>query len=84
MAKRISEEEADRAVDRIRKKYNDLIVMYMLDPRIKSAFEQRLFEIRAGSFDPARFLRDEIESLLEIEKKERDNPLCFPLLMFYS
>ncbi|MDX9802146.1 MAG: hypothetical protein RBT69_12510 [Spirochaetia bacterium] len=72
MTKRISEAETEKAVEKIRKKYNDLIVMYMLDPRIKSAFEQRLFEIRAGSFDPARFLRDEIESLLEIEKKERD------------
>ena len=72
MAKRISEEEAERAIDRIRRKYNDLIVMYMLDPRLKRAFEQRLFEIRQGGFDPARFLCDEIESLLDIEKKERE------------
>ncbi len=72
MAKRISEAETETAIVRIRKKYNDLIVSYMLDPRIKEGFEKRLLEIRKRGFDIARFLGDEITSILEIEKAEKE------------
>lgn len=72
MAKKISAAETEKAIARIREKYNNLIVTYMLDPRIREGFEQRLFEIRKNNFDPLRFLHDEIKSIHDIERKEKE------------
>jgi hypothetical protein len=72
MAKKISSDEAERVAEKIRKKYNELIVSYMLAPRIKDGFEERYNEIKKYGVDPARFLTDEIKSLKEIEQKEKE------------
>ena len=72
MAKKISSEEAEKAVEKIRKKYNDLIVTYMLNPRLKDGFEERYYEIKKYGVDPVRFLNDEIKSIKEIEQQEKE------------
>ena len=72
MGKKITSEEIERAAEKIRKKYNDLIVSYMLNPRIKDGFEERYSEIKKYNVDPTRFFTDEIISLKEIEQKEKE------------
>lgn len=72
MGKKITSTEIEKAAEKIRKKYNDIIVSYMLSPRIKEGFENRYNEIKKYGFDPLRFLNDEINALKEIEQKEKE------------
>ena len=72
MGKRINSDEIERAAEKIRTKYTDLIVSYMLNPRIKNGFEERYSEIKKYGFDPVRFLTDEIKALKEIEQIEKE------------
>ncbi|MCL2293729.1 MAG: hypothetical protein FWC36_02530 [Spirochaetes bacterium] len=72
MDKKISNAEAEQIAEKIRKKYNDLIVTYMLAPRLRDGFEARYNEIKRYGVDQARFLNDEIQSLKAIELKEKE------------
>ena len=72
MGKKLSSNEIEKVAEKIRKKYNDIIVSYMLNPRIKNGFEERYSEIKNRGFDPLRFFNDEIKALTEIEQKEKE------------
>ncbi|MCL2705478.1 MAG: hypothetical protein FWE72_04630, partial [Spirochaetaceae bacterium] len=72
MGKKLSSQEIESTAEKVRKKYNDLIISYMLTPRIKEGFEERYNEIKKYGFDPTRFFNDEIKALIELEQKEKE------------
>ncbi|MCL2791483.1 MAG: hypothetical protein FWD87_00165 [Spirochaetaceae bacterium] len=72
MSKKISSDEMEKVAEKIRKKYNDIIVSYMLSPRIKEGFDDRYNEIKKYGVDPLRFFNDEITALKDIEQKEKE------------
>lgn len=72
MKKKLSDQEIEAIIRKIRNKYNDLIVSYLLSPRLKEHFEDRLYQIRRAGFYPERFLQDEILNIKKIEQNEKD------------
>lgn len=70
--KPLSPEEVERAVEKIRKEWNDLIIGYMLSPRIKESFEERYIDALRARIDMASFLSAEMRAIRELrEQKEQ-------------
>ena len=72
MKKKLNEQEIESIINKIRNKYNDLIVTYMLSPRLKNHFEDRLYQVKRAGVNPERFFRDEIYNIKQIEQSEKD------------
>ncbi len=72
MKKKLNEQEIEQIINKIRNRYNDLIVTYMLSPRIKNHFEERLYQVKRAGVNPERFFHDEILNIKNIETRERE------------
>ncbi len=72
MKKRLNDQEVEAIIGKIRKKYNDLIISFMLDPVIKTNFEKRLLQVRKAGVNPERFFNDEIINIKTIEEGEKN------------
>ncbi len=72
MKKKLSVQEIESIISKIRIRYNDLIVTYLLSPKIKKDFEDRLYQVRRAGVNPERFLGDEINNIRTIEQSEKD------------
>ena len=72
MKKKLTEQEIEAIINKIGNKYNDLIVTYMLSPRIKMHFEERLYQVRKAGVNPERFFGDEIQNIKKIEQAEKN------------
>lgn len=72
MAKKITETELENAIAKMRQKYNDIIVTYMLSPQLKNGFEERLFTVRLTNYNILRFLTEELKDIRLIENREKE------------
>ncbi|ADK82803.1 hypothetical protein [Sediminispirochaeta smaragdinae] len=65
-AKPLSQEEVGKAVDKLRRTYDSIIVGYMLSPRLKSGFEDRYLQALRARIDMKNFLAAEMQALKEL------------------
>ncbi len=75
---RLSAEEVDRVIEKIRRRYNDYIIEYLKPLDEGKKFEERLIEALRGSMDMYTFLSAEISVIEELisreeEKRNREN-----------
>ncbi len=69
---RLSQKEADAALLRIRKKYDDYIITYMTSMDEKRAFEDRYISALHARVDLTRFINDEIGYLQTLIQRGED------------
>lgn len=67
---KLTAEEIDRAVQKVRAQYNDYIIRYMKHPSVKDDFEFRYAQARRINADILTFLHAEITSLKELISRE--------------
>jgi len=71
---RLSQKEAEAALARIRQKYDDYIITYMLSPDEKRAFEDRYIQALHARVDLTRFIQDEIKYIQQLhDRAEQDS-----------
>ncbi len=66
----LSEDEVERAVEKIRRAYDDYIVTYLKPFTLKNAFEDRYLLVRKQRIDLARFVHDELELIRGLGREE--------------
>ena len=66
----LSEEEVERAVEKIRRMYDDYIITYLKPFTLKDAFEDRYLLVRKQRIDLTRFIHDELELIKGLVKDE--------------
>lgn len=72
MAKKITDTELEKGIVKVRQKYNDITVTYMLSPRLITGFDERLLSVRLNNYNVMRFLAEEIKAIKEIENREKE------------
>lgn len=70
--KKLSNEELDRAVQKVRDRYNDYIIRFMKSPGMKEDFEFRYAQARRVNADIPSFLHAEITVLQELIRREEN------------
>ncbi len=71
---RLTNEEISRALEKIRKRYNDYIINYMKSPLVREDFESRYLQALRDRMEMSLFLHTEftvVEELLRREEKKR-------------
>ncbi len=66
----LSEEEVERAVEKIRRMYDDYIVTFLKSFSLKEAFEDRYLLARKQRIDLTRFVSDELAMIKDLIKDE--------------
>ena len=69
-SRKLSWKEIENTIDKIKRKYNDLIIQYMLPVDLIKEFEDRYFEALRIRMDMDVFLKLEISALSDLKKEE--------------
>lgn len=69
--RKLTQDETDKAVSKIRKEYDEYIVRFMKTPELKQAFEERYVQALSARMDLETFLHAEMTAILQIIDNEK-------------
>jgi hypothetical protein len=70
--RRLSLPEIEKAVEKIRKSYDDYMVTYIKNRKDREAFERRYLEARAANVGLDRFVMDELKWILRLREEAEE------------
>ncbi len=69
---KLSNQEIEEALARLRQGYDDYIIKYMMPPGVKAAFEDRYIAALRSRLDLTRFIRDEMIYLKKLHHEQQE------------